>query len=118
MPISDTDIEQSLSFSEKIDGIITGHQQETQQVLAQNRHLCTIIRDQQSKIKRLEAKLAQKEAENQLLRSKPNISIQTDQYFEHVTANQIVTKRRLTSGKKSTNTNQLYLWKDNPAILS
>ena len=121
------DIASHLSYSEKISGIVAGHQQETMQLLENIEELQDDVRllldenndlradnaAKQARIAELEARVAQLEA-------RPNII--TDHYFENFTANQILLPRqssKRTKTKPINDTNQLFLelWKDNPAIL-
>ena len=62
MSPDDLNIEQSLSFSEQQDGLIRGHQQEMQQVLADKQHLREIIAHQQQVIEQKNETIEQKDA--------------------------------------------------------
>ena len=62
----DLNIEQSLSFSEQQDGLIQGHQQEMQQVLADKQHLRDIIVHQQQVIEQKDEAIEQLTQDNQL----------------------------------------------------
>ena len=62
MSPDDLNIEQSLSFSEQQDGLIRGHQQEMQQVLADKLHLRDIIVHQQQVIEQKNETIEQKDA--------------------------------------------------------
>ena len=62
----DLNIEQSLSFSEQQDGLIRGHQQEMQHVLADKQHLRDIIAHQQQVIEQKDEAIEQLTQDNQL----------------------------------------------------
>lgn len=66
MSPDDLNIEQSLSFSEQQDGLIRGHQQEMQQVLADKQHLRDIIAHQQQVIEQKNEAIEQLTQDNQL----------------------------------------------------
>ena len=65
MDPDDLHIEQSLSFSEQQDGLIRGHQQEMQQVLADKQHLRDIIAHQQKVIGQKNETIEQLTQDNQ-----------------------------------------------------
>ena len=66
MSPDDLNIEQSLSFSEQQDGLIRGHQQEMQQVLADKQHLRDIIVHQQQVIEQKDEAIERLKQDNQL----------------------------------------------------
>lgn len=66
MSPDDLNIEQSLSFSKQQDGLIRGHQQEMQQVLADKQHLRDIIAHQQQVIEQKNEAIEQLTQDNQL----------------------------------------------------
>ena len=122
------EIETRLTYSKKLQELAAGHQQETaqllkdieqlngdmQQLLDENKALETASKAKDARIAELEKRVAELEA-------RPNII--TDHYFEHFTANQVLTLPQRGSkrykSKQTNNTNQLILelWKDNPTAI-
>jgi len=122
------DIETNLAYSEKLHGLTIGYLQETSQLLKnieqlqgdtrmlldENNELREEIASKDACIAELKARVAQLEA-------RPNIV--TDNYFEHLTANQVITLQQSRIGKrakiKEIDNNQLFLelWKDKPTAI-
>ena len=122
------DIESHLSYSEKITGIVAGHQQETKQLLENIeelqddvRHLLDENNDLRAANATKEARIAELEARVAQLEARPNII--ADNYFERCTANQVITLQQRGSKrnkvKQRDDTNQLFLelWKDNQTAI-
>ena len=119
------DIEADLAYSEKLHGLTSGHLQETKQLLKNIEQLqadARILVDENKEFReQIAAKdiyIAELEARVKQLEERPNIV--ADHYFEHFTANNVLTVPKQT-GKRSKskhidNPNQLFLelWKDNP----
>lgn len=122
------EIETHLAYSKKLQELTVGHQQETaqllkdtdqlhgdiQQLLDENKALSTANKAKDARIAELEKRVAELEA-------RPNII--TDHYFEHFTANQVLTLPqrggKRNKSKQINNKNQLFLelWKDNPTAI-
>ena len=113
-------IESKLKFSKRIDGLIKGHQQEMQQVLANKEHLRVALAHEhkgrmaaEAENIELKKQLALLQAENQELRNRPNIV--TDTYIETQNVKQqcnYLPHSRRTSRYKLNNSTQtqLQLW--------
>ena len=87
METDEHNIEALLDFSKQQDELIEGHQKEMQQVLAGKEQLRialarehTLTKVQAEEIAALKEQVAKLQAENEQLRSRPNII--TDQYIE------------------------------------
>ena len=114
-----------LAFSEQQDTLIAAQQQVTQSVMDNNHILREALKQEQERADYYQqlyetekTKNQQLEARVKQLEERPNIV--ADHYFEHFTANNVLTVPKQT-GKRSKskhidNPNQLFLelWKDNP----
>ena len=123
------DIEAHLDFSEKYRKQIEAHQHETAQLLTDMEQLQGEVRNLLDENEQLnaecdakDARIAELEARVAELEARP-VSVTADKYFENYNvAHQVVTlqprptTKRLKSQNKYIDTNQLDIWKDNPAI--
>ena len=122
------DIEAHLGFSEKFRKQLEAHQHETAQLLSDMEQLQGEVRDLLNENEQLHAecdakgaRIAELEATIAELEARP-VSITAGKYFENYNvAHQVVTlqprtAKRLKSKSKIIDTNQLDIWKDNPAI--
>ena len=123
------DIEAHLDFSEKYRKQIEAHQHETAQLLTDMEQLQGEVRNLLVENEQLnaecdakDARIAELESRSAQLEARP-VSVTADKYFENYNvAHQIVTlqprptTKRLKSKNKYIDTNQLDIWKDNPAI--
>ena len=134
MSPDDLNIEQSLSFSEQQDGLIRGHQQEMEQVLADKQHLRDIIAHQQEVIGQRDKTIEQLTRDNQqkddriaeleahIARLEARPQYEVDTYVENQkVVHQILQQRtkQITKSKRKLIdlTNQTTLW-DQIALLS
>ena len=128
MEIDEHNIEALLDFSKQQDELIEGHQKEMQQVLAGKEQLRialarehTLTKVQAEEIAALKEQVAKLQAENEQLRSRPNII--TDQYIETQnisTQYQFPKPKTYRSSRRKLNTTdqtQLPLWNNNATYM-
>ena len=128
METDDHNIEALLDFSKQQDELIEGHQKEMQQVLAGKEQLRialarehTLTKVQAEEIAALKEQVAKLQAENEQLRSRPNII--TDQYIETQnisTQYQFPKPKTYRSSRRKLNTTdqtQLPLWNNNATYM-
>ena len=128
METDDYNIEALLDFSKQQDELIEGHQKEMQQVLAGKEQLRialarehTLTKVQAEEIAALKEQVAKLQAENEQLRSRPNII--TDQYIETQnvrTQYQFPKTKTYRSSRRKLNTTdqtQLPLWNNNATYM-
>ena len=126
METDDHNIEALLDFSKQQDELIEGHQKEMQQVLAGKEQLRialarehTLTKVQAEEIAALKEQVAKLQAENEQLRSRPNII--TDQYIEtqNVRTQYQFHKTYRSSRRKlnTTDQTQLPLWNNNATYM-
>lgn len=126
METDDHNIEALLDFSKQQDELIEGHQKEMQQVLAGKEQLRialarkhTLTKVQAEEIAALKEQVAKLQAENEQLRSRPNII--TDQYIEtqNVRTQYQFPKTYRPSRRKlnTTDQTQLPLWNNNATYM-
>ena len=128
MEIDDQNIEALLDFSKQQDELIEGHQKEMQQVLVGKEQLRialarehTLTKEQAEEIAALKEQVAKLQAENEQLRSRPNII--TDQYIETQnirTQYQFPKPKTYRSSRRKLNTTdqtQLPLWNNNATYM-
>lgn len=123
MQTDDLNIENSLSFSEQLDGLIQGHQMEMQQVLADKKHLRSIIvylqnviADKQAIIKQKDEQIAQLLQRITDLEKPTTVTSVAGNYIEQMQINKMNISASLpkrTKSKRVLNTSdilQLPLW--------
>ena len=128
MATDEHNIEALLDFSKQQDELIEGHQKEMQQVLAGKEQLRialarehTLTKVQAEEIAALKEQVAKLQAENEQLRSRPNII--TDQYIETQnirTQYQFPKPKTYRSSRRKLNTTdqtQLPLWNNNATYM-
>lgn len=126
MEIDEHNIEALLDFSKQQDELIEGHQKEMQQVLAGKEQLRialarehTLTKVQAEEIAALKEQVAKLQAENEQLRSRPNII--TDQYIEtqNISTQYQFPKTYRPSRRKlnTTDQTQLPLWNNNATYM-
>ena len=126
MATDEHNIEALLDFSKQQDELIEGHQKEMQQVLAGKEQLRialarehTLTKVQAEEIAALKEQVAKLQAENEQLRSRPNII--TDQYIEtqNVRTQYQFPKTYRPSRRKlnTTDQTQLPLWNNNATYM-
>lgn len=126
METDEHNIEALLDFSKQQDELIEGHQKEMQQVLAGKEQLRialarehTLTKVQAEEIAALKEQVAKLQAENEQLRSRPNII--TDQYIEtqNVRTQYQFPKTYRPSRRKlnTTDQTQLPLWNNNATYM-
>ena len=128
METDEHNIEALLDFSKQQDELIEGHQKEMQQVLAGKEQLRialarkhTLTKVQAEEIAALKEQVAKLQAENEQLRSRPNII--TDQYIETQnisTQYQFPKPKTYRSSRRKLNTTdqtQLPLWNNNATYM-
>lgn len=128
MITDDLNIEALLDFSKQQDELIEGHQKEMQQVLAGKEQLRialarehTLTKKQAEEIAALKEQVAKLQAENEQLRSRPNII--TDQYIETQnirTQYQLPKPKTYRPSRRKLNTTdqtQLPLWNNNATYM-
>ena len=126
METDDHNIEALLDFSKQQDELIEGHQKEMQQVLAGKEQLRialarkhALTKVQAEEIAALKEQVAKLQAENEQLRSRPNII--TDQYIEtqNVRTQYQFPKTYRPSRRKlnTTDQTQLPLWNNNATYM-
>lgn len=126
METDDQNIEALLDFSKQQDELIEGHQKEMQQVLAGKEQLRialarehTLTKVQAEEIAALKEQVAKLQAENEQLRSRPNII--TDQYIEtqNISTQYQFPKTYRPSRRKlnTTDQTQLPLWNNNATYM-
>lgn len=128
METDDLNIEALLDFSKQQDELIEGHQKEMQQVLAGKEQLRIALAREHTKAKDFEAEnsalkkqIEQLQAENEQLRSRPNII--TDQYIETQnvrTQYQLPKPKNYRPSRRKLNTTdqtQLPLWNNNATYM-
>ena len=128
METDEHNIEALLDFSKQQDELIEGHQKEMQQVLAGKEQLRialarehTLTKEQAEEIAALKVQVAKLQAENEQLRSRPNII--TDQYIETQnvrTQYQFPKPKTYRSSRRKLNTTdqtQLPLWNNNATYM-
>ena len=128
METDDHNIEALLDFSKQQDELIEGHQKEMQQVLAGKEQLRialarehTLTKVQAEEIAALKEQVAKLQAENEQLRSRPNII--TDQYIETQnisTQYQFPKPKTYRPSRRKLNTTdqtQLPLWNNNATYM-
>ena len=126
METDEHNIEALLDFSKQQDELIEGHQKEMQQVLAGKEQLRialarehTLTKVQAEEIAALKEQVAKLQAENEQLRSRPNII--TDQYIEtqNVRTQYQFHKTYRSSRRKlnTTDQTQLPLWNNNATYM-
>ena len=128
MATDDHNIEALLDFSKQQDELIEGHQKEMQQVLAGKEQLRialarkhTLTKVQAEEIAALKEQVAKLQAENEQLRSRPNII--TDQYIETQnirTQYQFQKPKTYRPSRRKLNTTdqtQLPLWNNNATYM-
>lgn len=131
------EIEALLDYTDQLNGLVSGHQQEVSQLLNVNEQLQDSVRSlldeigelyaaceaKDARIAELEAYIAGLKARVAKLEARP-LSINADKYFENFKVeHQVIemqAKRSVKKLKSKTKVvddpNQLDLWKDNPAI--
>ena len=128
METDEHNIEALLDFSKQQDELIEGHQKEMQQVLAGKEQLRialarehTLTKVQAEEIAALKEQVAKLQAENEQLRSRPNII--TDQYIETQnisTQYQFPKPKTYRPSRRKLNTTdqtQLPLWNNNATYM-
>ena len=126
MATDEHNIEALLDFSKQQDELIEGHQKEMQQVLAGKEQLRialarehTLTKVQAEEIAALKEQVAKLQAENEQLRSRPNII--TDQYIEtqNISTQYQFPKTCRPSRRKlnTTDQTQLPLWNNNATYM-
>ena len=128
METDEHNIEALLDFSKQQDELIEGHQKEMQQVLVGKEQLRialarehTLTKEQAEEIAALKEQVAKLQAENEQLRSRPNII--TDQYIETQnisTQYQFPKPKTYRSSRRKLNTTdqtQLPLWNNNATYM-
>lgn len=126
METDEHNIEALLDFSKQQDELIEGHQKEMQQVLAGKEQLRialarehTLTKVQAEEIAALKEQVAKLQAENEQLRSRPNII--TDQYIEtqNISTQYQFPKTYRPSRRKlnTTDQTQLPLWNNNATYM-
>ena len=128
MATDEHNIEALLDFSKQQDELIEGHQKEMQQVLAGKEQLRialarehTLTKVQAEEIAALKEQVAKLQAENEQLRSRPNII--TDQYIETQnvrTQYQFQKPKTYRPSRRKLNTTdqtQLPLWNNNATYM-
>ena len=128
METDDQNIEALLDFSKQQDELIEGHQKEMQQVLAGKEQLRIALarehiltKEQAEEIAALKEQVAKLQAENEQLRSRPNII--TDQYIETQnirTQYQFPKPKTYRPSRRKLNTTdqtQLPLWNNNATYM-
>lgn len=128
METDEHNIEALLDFSKQQDELIEGHQKEMQQVLAGKEQLRIALarehiltKEQAEEIAALKEQVAKLQAENEQLRSRPNII--TDQYIETQnvrTQYQFSKPKTYCSSRRKLNTTdqtQLPLWNNNATYM-
>ena len=128
METDEHNIEALLDFSKQQDELIEGHQKEMQQVLAGKEQLRialarkhTLTKVQAEEIAALKEQVAKLQAENEQLRSRPNII--TDQYIETQnirTQYQFQKPKTYRPSRRKLNTTdqtQLPLWNNNATYM-
>lgn len=92
MPIDNLNIESKLNFSKRLGALITGHQQEMQQVLNDNEDLQTLVEQLLKENATFKSQLADEKAKNTQLQTEieqlRNRPIHTNTYIENEYINQ------------------------------
>ena len=92
MPIDNLNIESKLKFSKRLGALITGHQQEMQQVLNDNEDLQTLVEQLLKENATLKSQLADEKAKTTQLQTEiaqlRNRPVHTNTYIENEYINQ------------------------------